>query len=149
MARCCQRLSTAWTESPNNMPSWTLEQNSAQGMYQRSIASKTDKAPQRTRQDLLGTHICQRRSAYGTDWLLIRRTIPRIRVQFRRATWPNLWKKRSSGASSVGRPAFGGRGDERGLPGVRHLAQDRLRNLRSYKQQGPIALADRSRRPAR
>ncbi len=58
------------------------------------------------------------------------------------------------GASSVRCAPFGRRSDERGLPGVRRLAQDRLQDFRALQGPrprgafGPVAAADPLRRPA-
>ena len=46
-------------------------------------------------------------------------------------------------------PAAGRRGDDGCLPGVRHLPQDRLQDLRPLQGAGLEALTDRSRRPVR
>ena len=53
------------------------------------------------------------------------------------------------GTSTIYCPAAGGRRHERCVPGVRHLAQDRLQNFNRYKDDGLEALTDRSRRPVR
>ena len=52
-------------------------------------------------------------------------------------------------APALCRPAAGRRGDERGPPGIRHLAQNRLQNLRSLQGARARGLSDRSRRPVR
>lgn len=46
-------------------------------------------------------------------------------------------------------PASGGRRDQRGVPGLRHIAQDWLQDLQSLQAGRPEALTDRSRRPVR
>jgi len=53
------------------------------------------------------------------------------------------------GAPAVCCPAVGRRGNDGCLPGVRHLAEDRLKNFDRYKEHGLEALTDRTRRPVR